>query len=247
MSTRRYNYRAGDRAFRRRTGGRRRQGGGGITRPVPFRGIFTKSHHFKQMLRPTNLVISGSASGASYDQAEGLLLGPTTAATSDCFFTYYFSLDELSSVSSFTSLFDAYRINKVVLICNPVQNVNGNASLQTPTGHLSQELITVIDRDDVTQLSTSSAFEEYETYKRTGCYEKHVRKWVPSVSAQVFKTSGTTIGYSQRTKQWIDMAQTDVQHYGIKGNIPSSAGALDNYRCGWYVRVKVYFSCKQVR
>lgn len=211
-----------------------------------LRGVFTKAHHFKQMLRPTNLVLTGS-SGASYDQTEGLLLGPTTSATSDAFFSYYFSLDELSSVSSYTSLFDAYRINKLVLILSPTQNVMGNASLQTPADHLTQEMITVIDRDDVTALTTSSAFEEYETYKRTGAYEKHVRKWVPSIAAAVFKTSGTSIGYSQRSKQWCDAAQTDIQHYGIKGNIPSAATNTNNYRCGWYVRVKVYFSCKQVR
>lgn len=238
---------------RRRYGRRAGQAGGGYSRRAPMlRGVFTKAHHFKQMYRPSG---SGSTSGmylntgsnASWDSTEGILLGPDSGATGDCHFRLFFTVAQLNQSSNFAGLFDCYRINKAVVQFIPVQNVMGNATLSTPTAQLTQELITVIDRDDGDLLATPGEYEEYETYKRTGAYEKHTRKLVPAVSMNVFKTSGTTIGYSQRYKQWIDWNSTDVEHYGIKGTIPSASTNTNNYRCGWYVRVKLYFSCKQVR
>lgn len=255
MSSRSFGSRrnSGQGQGRQRRGYNRRAGAGGYSRRAPMlRGVFTKAHHFKQMYRPSGPGISSgmylnTGSNASWDATEGILLGPDSSATGDCHFRIWFTTAQLNQSSNFAGLFDCYRINKAVVQFIPVQNVMGNQTLSTPSAQLTQELITVIDRDDGDLLTTPGEYEEYETYKRTGAYEKHTRKLVPALSMNVYKTSGTTIGYSQRYKQWVDWNSTDVEHYGIKGTIPSASNAANNYRCGWYVRVKLYFSCKQVR
>ncbi len=203
---------------------------------------------FKQWYRPSsaNVTVDG-LSGGSYNATSGLLLGPTTSAPSDCFFTIKFTFGDLAQSASFASLFDAYKIHKIAVEFLPAQNVIGSATLQTPAGLLSQDLITVIDYDDATNLNLQTDAEQYETYKRTGPFEYHRRYLSPAIAVEAFKTSGTTIGFLQKRKEWIDMAYTDVEHYGLKGVIPTATTGSNNYRCGWYIRVRMYFQCKQVR
>lgn len=206
-------------------------------------------HSFATWYRPgsANLTVD-SNSGGSYNSTSGLLLGPTTTATDDMFFALKFTIGDVQNIASLSALFDSYRVNKAEVEFLPAQNVMGNESLNgTPAGLLTQELITVIDSDDATVPSTQSELEQYETYRRTPAYRYHKRYLVPACAMAVYKTSGLQIGYSQKRYQWLDFAQTDVEMYGVHGCIPKATTATNTYRCGWYVRVKLYFDCKAVR
>lgn len=224
---------------------------GNITYQMPYnvpRGVNVGKHFFKQIYRPSATALTlNTGSGGSYDPLNGLLLGPTSAASADLNGSLYFQLSDLPQSASFASLFDAYKISKVVVSFEPIQNMMGSASLSTPANNISEPLTTVIDRDDNNLLTAMSQYEEYESYKRTPGYKKHVRTLVPAVAASVYKSTGTTIAYQQKYKQWIDMADTNVPHYGIKFLVPTLSVAANNYRCGWFVRVKAYIGCKQVR
>lgn len=219
------------------------------TRPRIARQMVGGIHAFASWYRPstTNLVVD-SSSGASYNSTSGLLLGPTTTGAQDAFFYLKFTASDLPNISGLSSLFDSYRINKAEVEFLPAQNVMGNASLNgTPAGLLTQELITVLDYDDAVLPTSQSELEQYESYFRTPPYRYHKRTLVPACAMAVYKTSGLQIGYAQKTKQWLDFAQTDVEHYGVHGCIPCATTGTNTYRCGWYVRVRLWFDCKTVR
>lgn len=216
------------------------------------RSIAPKMHMFKQLYRPssTAMAIGGAGTGTSYDPNEGILFGPDPASTAgDGFFALKFLLSDLPQQSSFGGLFDAYRINKVVVIFTPMlgpyTGINGVAT--GTAGTFDQALYTVIDRDDHNVLTALSQAEEYETLKMTAAARKHKRVLTPAVAMEVYKAGGLSNGYSQRYKQWIDMGTNDVDHYGLKGVIQGASTNTHTRRASWYVRVKMYFSCKQVR
>lgn len=208
-----------------------------------------KTHHFKQTFIPstTSLVTNGTVSYVASDQ--GWLTGPnnTSSAGADGGFTYHFILSDLPQASSYSALFDSYRVNKVIFKAIPNVSLT---SAPTSAGQSTKEvqfLNSCLDYDDSTALTTLNQCLEYETFMQTPMYKPHVRTFVPAVSQQVYKTSGTTIGFQQRRKQWVDIAYTDVEHYGIKAYIPANPTQADNIQGSWKVYVTVYFSCKQVR
>lgn len=240
-SVKRYPTRYNPRAGRKR-----------LVRSVIGRSMPVKGHMFKQLYRPssTALTIGGAATGAAYDPNEGILFGPDPASTAgDGFFSMKFLLSDLPQASTYGSLFDAYRINKVVIVFTPMlgpyTGVNGISAAST--GAFDEPLYTVIDRDDITVPTALSQLEEYETLKMTPSYRKHKRVFTPAIAMEVYKASGVTNGYSQKYKQWIDIASNDVDHYGIKGCIQGPSTAGNARRAAWMVRAKLYFQCKQVR
>lgn len=217
------------------------------------RGVSIKSHSFKQVCRPsaTNMGLSSGATGSTYDATKGILFGPDPASTAgDAFFAMQFTIGDLPQVSSFAALFDAYKINKIVVKFTPMitglTTGTGGVSAAS-TGLFDQPLSTAIDYDDSAVPATLSAVEEYQTYKMTMGYQPHTRIITPAIAMSAYKTSGTTIAYAQKKNVWLDMAYTDVEHYGLKGCIQGTSTAANTRRQAWSLRVVYYFQCKEVR
>jgi len=64
---------------------------------------------------------------------------------------------------------------------------------------------------------------------------------------QMYRTALTT-GYAPKRSTWIDMAQTDVPHYALKGvidfeNFNPPTGADYTFQCN----IKYYFQCRNTR
>lgn len=208
------------------------------------RGIRMRHHTFKQVFYPGTGSVS--VSGMTYPTA-GNLLGPTTGGGVDGSFSIFFQIADLPQVASFSALFDEYKVNKVVYKFDPVVQSTSYTALNTDTAdpYQVQYLNTVIDFDDATTIATIGAMMEYESFKKTTPGRKTVRVFVPSISNELYRTGGGTIGYGRKSKQWIDMAYTDVPHYGIKGYV-------DHYNTKqvqqhWKVTCTVYLSFRQVR
>lgn len=218
------------------------------------RQLSLKMHHFKQTYHPlaanvitdANCHYSFVGTGAV---GSGTLYGPATGDVSPAgYFAMRFTLADLPQVASFAGLFDAYRINKVVVKFVPyVNSYTTSSGAAANLAAQNQFLSTVIDYDDASVLTTEGSLLEYETYKTTPAYRKHTRSLVPALSQEAFKTSGTTIGYTQQRKKWIDAAYTDVECYGIKGLINGPAIQADQVQCAWKVIVTAYVSFKQTR
>lgn len=207
--------------------------------------IQSKVHFYKQTYFPsaTSLLVTGGTS-TSYVANQGLLYGPQSLAA-DGYFALKFLASDLPQYTSLAALYDTYKINKLVVKFVP--QINSLTAVSTAGSLVSapQEFMsTVIDYDDATLLTNYTDALQYQTFKETPTYKIHKRVITPKLSMSAFKTSGTTIGYVQKSKQWVDAAYGDVEHYGLKGSIQSNTNSVQQI---WKVFVTAYISFKQVR
>lgn len=208
------------------------------------RGIQIKVHHFKQNFYPGTGSVS--VSGMTYPSA-GNLIGPTTGGGTDGAFSIFFQMSDLPQVASFSALFDEYKVNYVKYKFTPAveQYAETNVITDTATPFQMQYLNTVLDYDDATNLTSINQAMEYESFKSTRAGHITVRSGVPSLSNEVYRTGGGTIGYARKSKQWCDMAYTDIPFYLLKGYIDHYAAAQLQMR--WKVIGTAYISFRQVR
>lgn len=173
--------------------------------------------------------------------------------------SFEFALSNLYSYSEFTSLFDKYRLDKAVvyiqMISNPDSTVKtnntDNVTVNTgPTGwntnNFYPKLWYIPDHDDAAT-TTIAAIKERVGVKCCVMKPNMVKKITvkPACSVQLYRTA-TTTGYGPKYGQFIDMAQSDVPHYGLKCVFdPLGLDPVGTYsfRYEW----KLYFTCKDVQ
>lgn len=170
-----------------------------------------------------------------------------SGATAESAFVWTFA--NLINPSDFTSLYDRYRIDyiqvRAQLITNPDGNQFVNSALPNYTNWYPK-LWWCPDYDDGAQ----ETLDELKQRAKTKCIVLQPNRMYkfgvkPAVLTQAYRTSLTT-GYTPKWKQWIDMAQTDVPHYGIKYVVDGqSLDPLQDFRVQF--DFKVYFTCKDVR
>lgn len=132
-----------------------------------------------------------------------------------------FSLSNISQSATFTALYDEYCITKVVIRFVPTASINNNAD---PTTYIAQPFYTIIDYDDNTVPAGLTEMLDYDTLKYTVSTKTHTRTLIPRLSMLAYKTSGSTIGYAAKSRQWIDCSNADVPHYGVKYFIGPNGG-----------------------
>lgn len=178
-----------------------------------------KVHHFKRTFQATDIA--------------GL-------AGADVLGAYTFRLDQLPNYTEFTNLFDAYRMNKIVIKFVPTANSSSvGSSLTDPL----TQFHTVLDFDDATAPASLNAMYEYGNWRMSRGSVIHTRVFTPAVSLALLDGAGTTTG-AQKYKQWISTTQPDVLHYGLKY---CAAGQINNNDIIWRPYISVYFSCKSTK
>lgn len=200
------------RPFKRRRMGMRRRVRGRIGR----RGV----HHFK---RGSALnTINGNAVYAPYVDSLS------------------FNLNAVINPSDFTSLYDQYRINYVVvkfhLRIDPSAQAAGSASYP--------RLYYYRDLDDTTAPSNLNEMRENQRCRMKvlnpqRCVTIKIR---PNVLGMLYSTVGVT-QYTPKFKQWLDCSTSTTIHYGIKYAIDDLTNT--NYKVDiekWY-----YISCRNSR
>lgn len=164
----------------------------------PFRPT---EYYYKQ-----TYVGAGLESGTVLDTATGMM----------------FKLSSLPQAATFTALYDEYCILKVVVKFQPQGSLNNNTD---PVSFSVPPFYTAIDYDDATPVASLNEILEYQTVKSTSSAKVHTRVFVPKLAAFAYKTSGTTIGYSDKSHQYVDCASSDIEHYGLKTWLPRTGGA----------------------
>lgn len=147
-----------------------------------------------------------------------------------------FKLSDLPNSAEFTALFDAYRIRGVKLEFVPVYNSHeiNEGPAATPFDRLGLPLMTYArDYDDATSPANENTLLQYAANHRINLTNKksiYIRN--PRVATTVYQ-SGLTAAYSEAKKNvWIDCANPDVPHYGLKYFVPT-----ENLSKILYVRV----------
>lgn len=156
-----------------------------------------------------------------------------------------FRLDDLGQSSTFAALFDQYRIDKVLLRFTARNNAVNVFNTASPNGSVPMVYVTQ-DRDDASAPASISALKEYDkTVIMNGFSSCDVMiEARPTISAFA---SGAFSGYvTPDIEPWLDMANTDVPHYGVKfGIVPLTATTTSAWT--WDVDAYYYVSFRNIR
>lgn len=169
---------------------------------------------------------------------------------------YTFSFSQLVQAADFTGLFDQYRIRKVILtfqlINNPDASTNLNGWIQTnlstyPVTNWYPKLWYVIDPDGGPSETISTIKERQDVKCRILRPNKTIKVvFTPKCRVLTYSTP-TSTGYSPKNIR-IDMSDTSVEHFGFKGVVDTNAqDPNDNFPFKISVERKFVFSCHGVR
>lgn len=180
----------------------------------------------------------------------------TTGTTSSHAIEYLFQ--NIINPNDFADLYDRYMITCVVhkfrLVNNPnafsqpSTGVNFSNSTGTNATNWYPKLWYCPDYDD----STTETLQELQQRAKTKCMVLQPNKQYkvvvkPAVTVQTYRTT-TTTGYAPKWKQWVDMGQRDVPHYGLKFVVDTSAqDPLDAQPFIVEYTTQYFFKCKDVR
>lgn len=196
------------------------------------------SHRFSRWTATQDLVTfdSGTYIGLANNPDNGAVTIPLTvtggAATADtsgvgnsymCGGAMQFRITDLPGYTDFTNLFDQYRIDQVdVEISHLFNSSTSGGSPGSPplAGATMPTVMYCPDFDDAvvptsqTQLAARQRTKQW-TFRGDGGPLKFSVK--PRIASLVYKTSGTTIGYTVADQStWVNQAFTDVPSYGVK-------------------------------
>jgi len=126
---------------------------------------------------------------------------------------YQFQLDQLPNYAEFTALFDAYRINCVVVRFNAMNTVfkgeTDENNADTPTVYAA------IDYNGASAPGSADEMKQYANVNVFPMYQARSFKIRPRLAIPVYR-DGATSAYIQQPRQWIDCNYADVPHYGLR-------------------------------
>ncbi len=152
--------------------------------------------------------------GGSTSVAQLVINSPTAV-----YFSMGFQLSDLSQASTFSALFDQYRLERVRVHFKSRNPAAFTANTASPNGSVPTGYV-VVDRDDATAPTSISSLMEYDNVVAFNGYDTVQVDLIPSLTPAVF-ASGAFSGYSTRDSDgvWLDIANTSIPSYGIKGGV----------------------------
>ena len=163
-----------------------------------------------------------------------------------------FSLSDVVGYSEFEALYDRYMITCVVMrfriINNPDATRTHASNLDWNTTNWFPRLFYCPDYDDNSTETVGTLRERAKTKMKVlkpNSYFKVVVK--PACTIQTYYTAAGA-GYAPKWKQWIDMSQSGVPHYGLKWAVDcSGSDPPDAYPFKLEIEKQYYFKCKDVK
>ncbi len=174
-------------------------------------------HHFKRTTFQNNLSTTLDGSGNSY-QAHAWALG------------------DLTNSSSFTRLWDSYKIRKVKMEFLPVANQSPYTS---PTSGYVPKICIVADYNDETAPTSIEAMLQRAGSKLKTFSRNQSKIVAPAIAGEAF-VSQLTQGYTEKKGAWLPTADPDVKQYGIKVAFTGLPSQVINY----HLRTTYWFSMK---
>lgn len=163
-----------------------------------------------------------------------------------------FKLSDVRGYSEVAALYDRYMLTTVVvkfrIINNVYQLYYNNSSLTINPSNWFPKLWYKVDHDD----SGLESIEDLKEAISTKCKILHPNYCIkvvikPAITTEVFKTT-STVGYAPKWNQWLDMAETDIPHYGLKFCVDTNGyDPADSQPFKLEVERCYYFSCKDQR
>jgi len=136
----------------------------------------------------------------------------TSTSGAEGLYSFNGTLSSLSEVSSFTSVFDQYRITRMVLHILPAVQLSTLASAAVPYSYL----YVVTDYDDSTNLASASLALNYQNLKIIAPGYGHTRSIMPHINGYTAEDPNVAQPAQSIPAPWLDCAQTAIAHYGFK-------------------------------
>jgi hypothetical protein len=153
----------------------------------------------------------------------------------------YNTLQQVAQYSTFTNLFDQYRIAKVRVVFRPMF-VGGTSITASSTFYMPQ-LWVVADYDDVSTPSNLATLQSYANCQ-TSMSETQIIEYAPHTAVAAY--AGAFTSYGNETGRWFDAASPAVQHYGLKYGIDSGGSGQVNFQ-SWTVNTQLHLEFRNVR
>jgi len=171
----------------------------------------------------------------TYSIKQNYFLANIAASSSvSTFGAFSFNLASLANATSFEALFDAWRILQVTVRFVPL-------STSTNTSVGNSPLLTVIDYDDATALTSTSSMRAYDNMYEAPFQVYLERTFKPKFAVASY--SGTFTSFSQ-SDGWCDVASPSIQWYGLKYGIDTIAVTAT---ASYSVEADVVYQFKSVR
>jgi len=161
-------------------------------------------------------------------------------STSPISFALGFQLNDIPQYTTFTSLFDQYKILKVKVTFRPILNVMDMHSATAALGY-PQTFVTLVDYDDATAPTSLDYCREYQSSVQRDFYKSFSITLKPKITLAAY--SGTFTSYASTTG-YIDVASPAVQHYGVKG---CTGSGLSGYLQGWTISAEYWIDFRNIR
>lgn len=150
-----------------------------------------------------------------------------------------FRLVDVPNSAEFANLYDQYRLDWATVWAIPAQNSAevDNGARFIPT------IYSAVDHDDNTAPANLNEILERNNKRITTMDKKYrLASLAPTCLQEVYRSAIAT-NYSPKSHVWLNVAATDVPHYGMKMWVEPALGANNSIR----VIVDLYFTCRASR
>lgn len=176
-------------------------------RPLPlllgeYSACFSPASSYPNMMRHVPLNQSVRVQG-SYE-ASVLTSTSTTVPTQTAL---YFNAAAVGSSADLSGAFDQYRI--VLAEVWIIPSISENTGLTNPG-----QYVTAVDLDDASNPTSVLTLSSYADAQVSSTLAAHYHRFVPHLAVAAY--TGTFSGFANEAEVWIDAANLNVQHYGLK-------------------------------
>lgn len=156
-----------------------------------------------------------------------------------------FRLTDVFGNTEFTSLFEYYRLNCVVLRFIPDFNLFTQSTGGSSLGQAVPQLHVAWDYSNGTNADVTELVQ-YESYKTMRFNRTYTFKVYPRTSTEIYQSAASTSYGLGRKNMWLHADNPSIPHYGFKfavDNYNQSGGQAVNFK----IRPFYYFSLKHVK
>lgn len=179
-----------------------------------------------------------------------LLTTITANASTNVYGGQYFGLSDVPNSSEFTSLYDQFKICKIVCEFFPkIKSVQAVSTATTATTIQVPKMSLVVDHDDASAPTAISDLLQYPKVRTIEMTKKFKQTLIPSIRMLADQNNGVNTTYLPRYKPWIDMSFPATRHYGLKWACEAytASGTPVDGIFGYEVYATYYIACKDPR
>lgn len=152
------------------------------------------------------------------------------------------SLSLCDQSSTFSALFDQWRIIEMEVIVHPANRV-GSTLQYTQT--LPPAVYMLEDNDDGNSPATLAQCREYQTCQVLDPFRAHSVKYHPRIAAALYNGVSTGYGLAPRGT-WVDCNNSSVPYYGVKIGVSGGNVGQTELWSAW-VHVRLTLELRHVR